>query len=139
MKRYYFIPVAILAVTALFSLCVMLLWNWLLPSIFGLPLITFWQSLGLLLLSKLFFGGFGPRGWSRHPHYRGSCRGGYQSDIDERVEDRRRVNPIRERWMYMSEEERSRFMGRHKRTFSGGIDGAIKKTKDENGKGNDNE
>ncbi len=67
MKKYYFIPVAIWAVTALFSLCIMLLWNWLLPSIFGFPLISFWQSLGLLLLSKLFFGGLGPRGWGRHP------------------------------------------------------------------------
>ena len=139
MKKYYFIPVAILAVTALFSLCVMLLWNWLLPVIFGLPLISFWQSLGLLLLSKLFFGGLGPRGWGRHPHYRGACRGGHQSDIDEGVDNRRRTNLIRERWMDMSEEERSRFMSCHKRTFSGGIDGAIKKTKDENGKGNVNE
>jgi hypothetical protein len=35
---------------------VMLLWNWLMPSIFGLPVITFWQALGLNLLSSILFG-----------------------------------------------------------------------------------
>ena len=35
------------------------LWNWLLPEIFGLPRITFWQALGLLALSRILFGGFG--------------------------------------------------------------------------------
>ena len=72
-------------------------------------------------------------------HYRGACRGGYQSDIDEGVDGRRRTNLIRERWMDMSEEKRCRFMSRHKGTFSSGIDGAIKRTKDENNKENDNE
>jgi hypothetical protein len=46
----------------------MLLWNGLLPVLFHLPLITFWQALGLLLLAKILFGGFrgGPgRRWKR--------------------------------------------------------------------------
>jgi hypothetical protein len=44
-----------------------LLWNWLVPSLFGGPAITFWQSLGLLLLTKiLFFGLGGRRSWSSH-------------------------------------------------------------------------
>lgn len=34
---------------------VMLLWNWLMPMIFGLIQITFWQSFGILLLSNLLF------------------------------------------------------------------------------------
>jgi hypothetical protein len=33
----------------------MLLWNWLMPTIFGLPEITLWQSLGLNLLSTILF------------------------------------------------------------------------------------
>jgi len=33
----------------------MLLWNWLLPDIFGLPEITFWQAIGLNLLSTILF------------------------------------------------------------------------------------
>jgi hypothetical protein len=47
------------------------LWNWLMPGIFHLGTITFWQALGLLILSKILFGGFhrhagGRRGWKRH-------------------------------------------------------------------------
>jgi hypothetical protein len=33
----------------------MLLWNWLVPIIFGLPEITFWQAIGLNLLSTILF------------------------------------------------------------------------------------
>jgi hypothetical protein len=38
---------------------VMQLWNWLLPPIFGLREITFWQALGILALCRILFGGFG--------------------------------------------------------------------------------
>ncbi len=34
---------------------VMLLWNWLMPVIFGLPQITFWQAIGVGLLSGILF------------------------------------------------------------------------------------
>jgi hypothetical protein len=37
------------------------LWNALMPSIFGLPPIGFWQAVGLLILGRLLFGSFG--GW----------------------------------------------------------------------------
>jgi hypothetical protein len=66
----------------------MRLWNWLMPSIFGLPTLTFARALGLLILSKLLFGGFhrhgggGGRGWRRH---------------------------MEERWAKMTPEERERF------------------------------
>lgn len=35
---------------------VYLLWNWLVPSVFGLPEISFIQALGLIGLIKLLFG-----------------------------------------------------------------------------------
>jgi len=38
------------------------LWNALMPAIFGLPAIGFWQALGLFLLSRLLFGHFGGMG-----------------------------------------------------------------------------
>lgn len=41
----------------LFGWVTMLLWNWLVPVIFGLGTITFWQALGLIVLVKLVFGG----------------------------------------------------------------------------------
>src|SRR5512136_1829970 len=35
---------------------IMLLWNWLMPSLFHFSNITFWQSVGLALLARLLFG-----------------------------------------------------------------------------------
>ena len=43
---------------AVFGFVVMALWNWLTPPIFGLRAITYWQAVGLLILSKILFGGF---------------------------------------------------------------------------------
>ena len=45
----------------LFSLIVFLLWNWIMPAIFGLTTITYFQALGLLILSKILFFGFNSR------------------------------------------------------------------------------
>jgi hypothetical protein len=42
-----------------FGWLVMLLWNWLMPMLFGLKLITYWQAFGILVLSKLVFSGIG--------------------------------------------------------------------------------
>ena len=59
-----------IAIAALLSFVVMELWNHLLPEVVGARTITFWQALGLLILSKILFGGFrrgGPPagGWNR--------------------------------------------------------------------------
>ncbi len=59
MKRrpiFILIPIAIL-----FTLggIVMILWNWLIPVIFGLKTITYFQALGLFLLSRILLGSFG--------------------------------------------------------------------------------
>lgn len=34
----------------------MRLWNWLMPDLFGLGLIDYWQALGILVLAKIIFG-----------------------------------------------------------------------------------
>lgn len=49
----FLITISIFAIV-LFGLgfIVMLLWNWLMPVIFGLTTITIWQSFGLILLSS---------------------------------------------------------------------------------------
>jgi len=52
-----FVVFAVLMAAAL-SFVVMSLWNWLMPALFALHHISFWQALGLLLLSKILFGGF---------------------------------------------------------------------------------
>ena len=42
---------------ALFASITMWLWNWLMPGIFKLPAIGFWQAVGILLLSHILFKG----------------------------------------------------------------------------------
>jgi hypothetical protein len=54
-----FVLVAFAAFVALGGEVVKLLWNWLLPPLFGWRTIGFWQALGLLVLCRLLFGGFG--------------------------------------------------------------------------------
>lgn len=41
------------------------LWNWLMPSVFGVGKISYWQAFGLFILAKLLFGGMGHHG----PHH----------------------------------------------------------------------
>lgn len=88
LKRAVFIPVAIAAGIFIFGGLVMLLWNALLPAILNVGTITFWQALGILVLSKILFGGFG--GGHRHPRHYG---------------DR---HMLRNKWMHMSPEEREK-------------------------------
>ena len=80
-----FILIAIFGVL-LFGNIVMWLWNALMPVIFHLPIITFPQALGLLVLSKILFSSFRGGGPGRF-------RGGR----------------IREKWMDMTPEEREKF------------------------------
>lgn len=47
-----------MAMALLFGFVVMWLWNWLMPDIFGLTTITFWQAWGLLVLSHILFKSF---------------------------------------------------------------------------------
>ena len=71
-KKLIFVPFLIVGILALLSYVVMLLWNNLLPDIFHITAITYWQAAGLLVLCKILFGFGGPRGghrgapWMRH-------------------------------------------------------------------------
>jgi hypothetical protein len=93
MKRYWmaraakFVLLAALAATV-FGYLVMTLWNWLMPALFGSRLISFGQAVGLLVLSRIFFGGFrgGP---GRRMHWR---------------------HRMSERWNQMAPEEREQFV-----------------------------
>lgn len=64
--RAILIPIGIAAFIFIFGYVVMLLWNWLLPSLFAFHTITFWQAIGLVILSKILFGGF--KGCHHHGH-----------------------------------------------------------------------
>ncbi len=68
----FIIPAAIAGIiifTFIGGMSVQLLWNWLMPSLFGLREVTFWQGLGLLALCRILFGGFG-RGMHRGAGHR---------------------------------------------------------------------
>ena len=74
MKKWYYIaPLGILAMAGFIALggeVVKLLWNLLLPPLFGWREIGFWQGLGMLALCRILFGGFGCHsnhapGWRR--------------------------------------------------------------------------
>jgi len=61
-KKIFFVPLAIIAF-ALFSWITMLLWNVLMPAIFGITAITFWQAAGVIILARLIFGFGHHRSW----------------------------------------------------------------------------
>lgn len=72
-----------------FGFVLMSLWNWLMPIVFGLHPIHFWQAVGLLILSKILFGFGGFHGRpGRHMHWR---------------------RRMMERWEHMTPEEREKF------------------------------
>jgi hypothetical protein len=78
-----FIILIVLGVAALSGL-VMALWNWLMPALFfGAREIGYLQAVGILVLSKILFGGF--RGYGGHGRWH------------------------RERWQQMTPEEREKF------------------------------
>ena len=90
----------VIAVLAVLALAVMLLWNSLVPELFRGPPLQYWQALGLLLLSRILFGGL----------RRGSWHGQWRQRM------------WRERWESMTPEERERlrehFQGRCGRRVS---------------------
>lgn len=64
--------------TVLFLLAnyvLMRLWNWLMPELFNLPMITYWQALGILIMAKIIFGfGGGKGGGDKKKHHKKSKR-----------------------------------------------------------------
>jgi hypothetical protein len=86
-----------------FGYVVMRLWNWLMPMIFGLRMLTYLQAVGLLVLSKLLLGGVHHHGGRRG----GRCggRGGRMGRMDRQ----QWKHQMKERFGNMTPEERERF------------------------------
>jgi hypothetical protein len=62
-KIVFFILLGI-GIAFLVGYLVMRLWNWLMPELFDLPMISYWQAVGVLVLAKIIFG-FGSGDGSR--------------------------------------------------------------------------
>ena len=68
-KRFLMIPLFITAAALLLGAVVMWLWNAILPSLLDIKPITYWQSVGLLVLCKILFGNFRPGGGGGRPSH----------------------------------------------------------------------
>jgi len=76
-----------LAIAFLVGYIVMRLWNWLMPELFGLPMVGYWQAVGILVLAKIIFGfggGDGPGSSSKSKKRQNSKRcGSLRKDFSE--------------------------------------------------------
>lgn len=84
--KILFFAMVFIGFASLASFVVMLLWNAILPNVTGVKTVNFWQAAGLLLLSKILFGGFG-----------GGKRGSWKNT---------KRSHRKNKWMNMSQEER---------------------------------
>ena len=68
--------IAITGLAILLGFVIMWLWNWLMPAIFGLSVLTYWQAVGLFILFKLLVGGCGGgrSGGGRHKSSKGNSK-----------------------------------------------------------------
>jgi hypothetical protein len=57
-KKFWLAFPCIIGAIGLFIWFFQWLWNMVLPDVLGVKAINYWQSLGILLLSKILFGGF---------------------------------------------------------------------------------
>lgn len=90
-----------IAAIIVFSAIVMELWNAILPAVIGVKAITFIQAAGILVLSKILFGGFSRRGgWQRGKHNQ------WRSNMQEKFAS-------------MTPEEREKFRAEWKNRCSG--------------------
>lgn len=90
-----FLGIGLIVILAIFGFgyVTMLLWNWLIPAVFSGPVITYWQALGLLVLSKLLFSG-GHRGGHKHHHrHGGSWKVGLENRMRSKVVEHSEIEP----------------------------------------------
>jgi ABC-type multidrug transport system fused ATPase/permease subunit len=81
-----------LVMIAIFTAVIMLLWNWLVPNLFGGKMINYWQAMGLLVLTRMLTG-LGKTG-SQHLRYK-MGRGWYNMPEDEKERLREK---FKDRW-----------------------------------------
>lgn len=107
-KWFVLAPLLFVAVAALLGWVVMLLWNAILVPVLGVGIITFWQAIGLFVLSKILFGGFHGGKHHKWKHYQ------YR----------------KEKWDSMTDDEKERFKQEWSRRCGGW--NPMRKSSDEN-------
>ena len=84
-----------------FTFAVMWLWNWLVPELFSGPVLSYWQTLGLLVLSKILFSGIGSGSKHSHSKHEKDChpmpksrwRQKYEAKMNGKTEGEQVENP----------------------------------------------
>lgn len=94
-RRFWVFPFFGIGALLLGGWAVMLLWNAILPDVTGVKALTYWQAMGLLILSRILFGG-----------WRG---GGRSGGFNKHKPDFQKHAAWRDKWMNMSMEERLKF------------------------------
>ena len=101
-RGFVMFPVFALIAVAIFGAAVRFLWNAILPEAVNASPISYWQAVGLLILCKILFGGFGPPGGP------GRWRNGGRF-AKNGMDQPGRFGAWRSKWMKMSDEERLKF------------------------------
>ncbi len=89
--------VAGLVFALVFGIIVRLLWNWLMPGVFGLRELTYGQAIGMVVLAHILFGAKGlhhgmrhGHGWHGHGSWGGPCSG--EDIANSHIKDWRRYD-----------------------------------------------
>jgi len=98
-RGFKMILLGIIALAAI-SAIIMFLWNLIIPGILGLATINFWQALGLFILTRILFGRYGFGNKARMIGHR-------MYGVGE--------NPIHEKWMKMTNEQRKEFIEKRRK------------------------
>lgn len=96
-KKCFFLPLLVAGLFGI-SAIVMWLWNFVIPPVTGFSVISYWQAMGLFLLSRILFGGFKFR---RH-HQQGK----------EHIQQAHAA--FKDRFMEMNEDEKLQFKNQWK-------------------------
>lgn len=85
--KVIFMIIAAILFLLLFGYGFMLLWNWLMPEVFGLPSLSYWQGVGILVMAKLLFGNFEghhkKQGKGKRKHFRNNNCDAWKKDISK--------------------------------------------------------
>lgn len=72
----------------------MYLWNWLVPELFNGPTLSFWQTAGLFILSKLLLSGVSPG--CHHKSSKKDWHSKFHKKFEEKCEEKRMEREVQE-------------------------------------------
>lgn len=89
-KKKGFFALMFISIFFVLSGVVMFLWNSILPDLLNVNIITYWQSMGLLVLSRILFGRFGKP--NRPGYYKGKFNEKFMNMTQQEKEE------FRDKW-----------------------------------------